>query len=178
MSAIAQLVQQAPAPVASPAVRAEEQRTAAAVAAGTVDALCVQELFKHYPRRKKRDANDSAASDPPLTSETFGAAASLLAGRIIAIKGLSLGVPRGQCFGLLGPNGAGKSSTVHTMCFTKWLCHLARDCCVKLFLIAFINSAVRGASALWVGGFPGERGDGQGQPRSRRLFPGGPLPQP
>lgn len=34
----------------------------------------------------------------------------------MAVKGVSLGVPKGQCFGLLGPNGAGKTSTINMMC--------------------------------------------------------------
>lgn len=29
-----------------------------------------------------------------------------------AVKGLSLAVPRGECFGMLGPNGAGKTSFI------------------------------------------------------------------
>lgn len=29
-----------------------------------------------------------------------------------AVKGLSIGIPNGECFGLLGINGAGKSSTL------------------------------------------------------------------
>lgn len=29
-----------------------------------------------------------------------------------AVKGLSLALPRGECFGMLGPNGAGKTSFI------------------------------------------------------------------
>ena len=32
-------------------------------------------------------------------------------GRFHAVRGLSLGVKRGECFGLLGVNGAGKTTT-------------------------------------------------------------------
>ncbi|XP_022159341.1 ABC transporter A family member 7-like [Momordica charantia] len=32
-----------------------------------------------------------------------------------AVKGLSLAVPRGECFGMLGPNGAGKTSFISMM---------------------------------------------------------------
>eukprot|EP00245_Coleochaete_scutata_P004463 TRINITY_DN17100_c0_g1_i1.p1 TRINITY_DN17100_c0_g1~~TRINITY_DN17100_c0_g1_i1.p1 ORF type:complete len:988 (-),score=185.09 TRINITY_DN17100_c0_g1_i1:153-3116(-) len=32
-----------------------------------------------------------------------------------AVRGMSLAVPRGQCFGMLGPNGAGKSSSINMM---------------------------------------------------------------
>ena len=30
---------------------------------------------------------------------------------MVAVDGLSLGVPHGECFGLLGQNGAGKTTT-------------------------------------------------------------------
>ena len=30
-----------------------------------------------------------------------------------AVQGLSIAIPRGQCFGMLGPNGAGKTSTIN-----------------------------------------------------------------
>ncbi len=33
-------------------------------------------------------------------------------GQVVAVKGLSLAIPRGCTFGLLGPNGAGKSTTI------------------------------------------------------------------
>ncbi|XP_047331214.1 ABC transporter A family member 12-like [Impatiens glandulifera] len=33
----------------------------------------------------------------------------------LAVKGLSLALPRGECFGLLGPNGAGKTSFIQMM---------------------------------------------------------------
>ena len=32
-----------------------------------------------------------------------------------AVRGLSLAVPRGECFGMLGPNGAGKTSSISMM---------------------------------------------------------------
>jgi ABC-2 type transport system ATP-binding protein len=35
--------------------------------------------------------------------------------RVIAVDGLDLTVPRGECFGLLGPNGAGKTTTVEVL---------------------------------------------------------------
>src|SRR6266568_6286846 len=31
---------------------------------------------------------------------------------VVAVNGLDLEVPRGECFGLLGPNGAGKTTTI------------------------------------------------------------------
>jgi ABC-2 type transport system ATP-binding protein len=34
---------------------------------------------------------------------------------IVAVDGLDLEVPRGECFGLLGPNGAGKTTTVEIL---------------------------------------------------------------
>jgi ABC-2 type transport system ATP-binding protein len=33
----------------------------------------------------------------------------------VAVDGLSLSVPRGECFGLLGPNGAGKTTTIEIL---------------------------------------------------------------
>lgn len=30
-----------------------------------------------------------------------------------AVKGFSLAVPKGECFGILGPNGAGKTSSIN-----------------------------------------------------------------
>ena len=30
-----------------------------------------------------------------------------------AVRGLSLALPRGECFGMLGPNGAGKTSFIN-----------------------------------------------------------------
>ena len=34
---------------------------------------------------------------------------------VLAVNGISLEVPRGECFGLLGPNGAGKTTTVEIL---------------------------------------------------------------
>src|SRR5262245_20521109 len=36
-------------------------------------------------------------------------------GDVVAVDGLSLEVPRGECFGLLGPNGAGKTTTIEIL---------------------------------------------------------------
>jgi ABC-type multidrug transport system ATPase subunit len=33
----------------------------------------------------------------------------------LAVQGLSLAIPKGQCFGMLGPNGAGKTSFISMM---------------------------------------------------------------
>lgn len=33
-------------------------------------------------------------------------------GPLVAVKGISFGVRKGECFGILGPNGAGKTSTI------------------------------------------------------------------
>jgi ABC-2 type transport system ATP-binding protein len=35
--------------------------------------------------------------------------------KVVAVDGLDLDVPRGECFGLLGPNGAGKTTTVEIL---------------------------------------------------------------
>jgi ABC-2 type transport system ATP-binding protein len=37
-------------------------------------------------------------------------------GSLIAVKGLTLSVRRGEVFGLLGPNGAGKTTSINMMC--------------------------------------------------------------
>ncbi len=36
-------------------------------------------------------------------------------GTVVAVDGISLSIPRGECFGLLGPNGAGKTTTVEIL---------------------------------------------------------------
>lgn len=54
------------------------------VGEGEEDVLVIKDLFKVYGRGRKAKA---------------------------AVNGLSLGVPKGECFGLLGVNGAGKTST-------------------------------------------------------------------
>ena len=36
-------------------------------------------------------------------------------GRLAAVDGLNLEVPRGEIFGFLGPNGAGKTTTIRVM---------------------------------------------------------------
>uniref|UniRef100_A0A0E0B1Z0 ABC transporter domain-containing protein n=1 Tax=Oryza glumipatula TaxID=40148 RepID=A0A0E0B1Z0_9ORYZ len=38
----------------------------------------------------------------------------------LAVRGLSLAVPKGQCFGMLGPNGAGKTSFISMMIGLLW----------------------------------------------------------
>ena len=50
-------------------------------------AIRVRDLVKRYPGR------------PPVE----------------AVRGLSLEVQRGECFGLLGPNGAGKTTTIEIL---------------------------------------------------------------
>jgi ABC-2 type transport system ATP-binding protein len=40
--------------------------------------------------------------------------------QVVAVDGLDLEVPRGECFGLLGPNGAGKTTTVEILEGLSW----------------------------------------------------------
>ena len=49
-------------------------------------------------------------SAPPLALEVIGLRKAY--GDVVAVDGLNLTVPAGQCFGLLGPNGAGKTTTI------------------------------------------------------------------
>jgi ABC-2 type transport system ATP-binding protein len=60
---------------------------AAALSAEPSLAIRVRDLVKHYPGR------------PPVE----------------AVRGLTLEVRRGECFGLLGPNGAGKTTTIEIL---------------------------------------------------------------
>ncbi len=46
----------------------------------------------------------------PLALEVIGLRKTY--GDVVAVNGLDLRVPAGQCFGLLGPNGAGKTTTI------------------------------------------------------------------
>lgn len=39
-----------------------------------------------------------------------------------AVRGLSLALPRGECFGMLGPNGAGKTSFINMVGIEVFLC--------------------------------------------------------
>lgn len=50
------------------------------------------------------------AASAPLALEVIGLRKSY--GDVVAVNGLDLRVPTGQCFGLLGPNGAGKTTTI------------------------------------------------------------------
>jgi len=51
-------------------------------------AIRVTDLVKHYPGRD---------------------------GTVVAVDGINLAIPRGECFGLLGPNGAGKTTTIEIL---------------------------------------------------------------
>lgn len=36
----------------------------------------------------------------------------------LAVRGLSLALPQGECFGMLGPNGAGKTSFINMVSYS------------------------------------------------------------
>jgi ABC-2 type transport system ATP-binding protein len=56
-------------------------------------------------------------------------------GKLVAVRGINLQIPRGEVFGFIGPNGAGKSSTI------KVLATLLRD---------FVGRArINGIDVLW-----------------------------
>jgi ABC-2 type transport system ATP-binding protein len=59
-----------------------------------------------------RDPQEGAAGAPAdgFTIETHGLRKEF--GRIVALSGLTMTVPRGEVFGFLGPNGAGKTTAV------------------------------------------------------------------
>lgn len=40
----------------------------------------------------------------------------------LAVKGLSLTLAQGECFGMLGPNGAGKTSFIDMVCANLFQC--------------------------------------------------------
>ncbi|KAL6775733.1 ABCA3A [Auxenochlorella protothecoides x Auxenochlorella symbiontica] len=69
-------------------VRAERQRVSDGDTAGS--SIVIKDLVKIFP---------PTGGNP----------------RLAAVKGLTLAVERGECFGLLGPNGAGKSTTINIL---------------------------------------------------------------
>lgn len=77
--------------VQDPDVIAERSRVSSEVANikdGNADAVIVHQLTKIYPAR---------GGGPPK----------------VAVAGISLGIPKGECFGFLGTNGAGKTTVHH-----------------------------------------------------------------
>jgi len=62
-------------------------------------------------------------SAAPLTEETAAAGLAIVArgmsksfGKVQAVDGFDLSVPRGKIYGFLGPNGSGKSTTIRMLC--------------------------------------------------------------
>jgi iron complex transport system ATP-binding protein len=55
--------------------------------------------------------NNSGIKDPVLNIQSLSAAY----GEILALKGISLSVNRGEILGLIGPNGAGKSTLIRVL---------------------------------------------------------------
>ncbi len=53
--------------------------------------------------------------DPPANAIETDNLRKTYAGGVVALKGVSLAVPRGSFFGLLGPNGAGKSTLINIL---------------------------------------------------------------
>ena len=59
-----------------------------------------------------------AGSEPGVPPAAAAVACSGLVKRyedVVAVDGIDLVIPRGECFGLLGPNGAGKTTTVEIL---------------------------------------------------------------
>src|SRR5438105_3208117 len=56
----------------------------------------------------------TAVADPPTALRLRGVKKRF--GRLEALRGIDLTVPRGSIFGLIGPNGAGKTTTFSICC--------------------------------------------------------------
>lgn len=56
-----------------------------------------------------------AASIPSVQQCCKRTEPGLMCREKVAVRGLSLAVERGECFGLLGPNGAGKSTSINIL---------------------------------------------------------------
>ncbi len=71
----------------------------------------------------RQDSHSQAETGQPReNAEVARAAAAIVAegltksyGKLRAVDGMDLEIPRGSVFGLLGPNGAGKTSTVRML---------------------------------------------------------------
>ena len=70
------------------------------------DVLAARRVAEECARRPNRPAEEV---DP---IETVNLRKVFFGGRKVAVKGLSLSLHQGECFGLLGPNGAGKTTTI------------------------------------------------------------------
>lgn len=62
----------------------------------------------------------------------------------LAVRGLSLALPRGECFGMLGPNGAGKTSFISMVsCEKNNMITEAEIICLSFFCFVSIEWFIR-----------------------------------
>ena len=67
-----------------------------------------EEPFRSIGRRPRRKSSGSA---PVVEVRNLW----VRYGKMVAVKGINLEIPRGEVFGFIGPNGAGKSSTIKVL---------------------------------------------------------------
>jgi len=121
MSEITQTETEQAAPVARPAAKRTQPKTAAAAAAPSTRTPTPR---KRQPRQKSTEAKTAvqqtvtpepvrpapAVDTPPSVLTVHGP--SQRYGSIVAVDGVSLDVREGSFYGIVGPNGAGKTTTL------------------------------------------------------------------
>jgi ABC-2 type transport system ATP-binding protein len=121
MSEITQTETEQAAPVARPAAKRTQPKTAAAAAAPSTRTPTPR---KRQPRQKSTEAKtavqQTVAPEPVRPAPAVDTRPSVLTvhglskryGSIVAVDGVSLDVREGSFYGIVGPNGAGKTTTL------------------------------------------------------------------